>query len=279
MSKLSVNFNPSAEYAVKTLTQLERRLERNMERISSGQRINTAQDDAAGFAVREKMRADIKVFTKGLQNLQNGVALIQTAESSLATVTDLLARMRDLAVQAASDNTSLDRDKLQGEFEQLTAEISRLAEATEFNGRKLLDGSLAAEGLRIHFGTGNSSGSDYMRLTLAGCRLDEDLQLAAAAIDDRPSALATLDAVDAAMEIVNGSRATLGAYQNRLEGMGENLEVRLENLQASEAVISDTDMAAAVTRMTRDKIVRQAAMASLAQANDLPAQAVALLMG
>lgn len=278
MSKLSVNFNPSTEYAAKTLARVERRLQENMERISSGQQINSAQDDAAGFAVREKMRADMAVFKSGLNNLQSGVALVQTAEGTLSSITNLLNRMKELATQAASANVGGDRDKLQEEFDQLGQEIDRLANGVEFNGRKLLDGSLATTGLRVHFGSGNSSGSDYLLLTLDGSGLT-DLGLSAASLASQPNAQSALDAIDTAIDTANRSRARLGAYQNRLDSMQANLMVSLENLQASESIISDTDMAEAMTELTRDQIVREAAMAAMAQASELPAQAVNLLLG
>lgn len=278
MSKLSLNFNPSAEYAADRLAQVEQRLQKNMERLSSGQKINTAQDDAAGFVVREKMRVDLAVMNKGLQNLQSGVALVQTAEGTLGSITNLLIRMKELATQAASANVGTDRDKLKEEFDQLAAEIDRLAHGAQFNGRNLLDGSLAAAGLRIHFGTGNDSYSDYLHMQLDGATLS-DLSLDSTVIDNLAAAHDAMGAIDDAIDTVNLSLAKLGAYQNRLESMQKSLMVSLEKLQASESIISDTDMAAAMVELTRDQIIREAAMASLAQANDLPLQAVSLLIG
>ena len=278
MSKLSINFNLSAEYAASKLAQVEHRLQKNLERLSSGHKINTAQDDAAGFAVREKMRADLAVMDRGLQNLQSGVALVQTAEGTLGTLSNSLTRMKELATQAASANVGRDRDKLKEEFDQLTEEIDRLANSATFNGRKLLDGSLASTGLRIHFGTGNNPNSDYLLIQLDGATL-LDLSLDTTSIDTQTDGQSAMGAIDAAIDTVNGSLAKLGASQNRLESMQKNLMVSLENLQASESIISDTDMAEAMVELTRDQIVREAAMASLAQANNLPAQAVSLLLG
>ena len=278
MSKLSVNFNPSAEYAADRLAQVEQRLQKNMERLSSGQKINTAQDDAAGFVVREKMRADLAGMNKGLQNLQSGVAVVQTAEGTMGSITNLLTRMKELATQASSANVGMDRDKLKEEFDQLAAEIDRLARGAQFNGRNLLDGSLASTGLRIHFGTGNDSYSDYLHMQLDGATLSA-LGLDSTSIDSLTAACDAMGAIDGAINAVNLSLAKLGAYQNRLESMQKSLMVSLENLQASESIISDTDMAAAMVDLTRDQIIREAAMASLAQANDLPLQAVSLLLG
>jgi flagellin len=277
MSKFSINFNPSAEYATDRLTQVEQRLQKNMERLSSGQKINKPQDDAAGFAVREKMRADLAVMNRGLQSLQNGVALVQTAEATLGSITNLLLRMKELATQAASANVGNDRDMLQKEFGQLTAEIERLANGAKFNDRNLLDGSLASTGLRIHFGTGNDSYSDYLLMQLDGVTLS-DLGLELTSIDTSTAAYDAIDAVDNAISTVNGSTAKLGAYQNRLERMQNSLAVSLENLRASESIISDTDVAEVMVQITRDQIIREAAMASLAQANDLPSQVVDLLL-
>jgi flagellin len=278
MSKFSVNFNPAAEYAADRLAQVEQRLQRNMERVSSGQQINSAHDDAAGFAVREKMRADLAVMNRGLQNLQSGVALVQTAEGVMGGITNLLTRMKELATQAASANVGMDRDKLKTEFDQLAAEIDRLANGAEFNGRNLLDGSLASNGLRVHFGTGNDSYSDYLLMQLDGATLSE-LNLDSTSIDNPAAANDAMAAIDGAIGKVSTSLAKLGAYQNRLERMQESLMVSLENLQAAESIISDTDMAEAMVELTTDQIIREAAMASLAQANDLPLQAVSLLLG
>ena len=278
MARFSVNFNPSAEYAADRLAQVENRLQKTMEHLSSGQKINKPQDDAAGYAVREKMRADLAVMNMGLQNLQSGVALVQTAEGTLSTIINLLTRMKELATQASSANAANDRDKLQAEFGQLAEEIDRLANSAEFNGRHLLDGSLASTGLRIHFGTGNHSNSDYLLMQLEGSTL-ADLGLDLTTIDDLTAAQGAMAAVDNAISTVNDHMAKLGAYQNRLESMQKSLMISLENLQASESIISDTDMAKAMMELTRDQIIREAAMASLAQANDLPAQAVSLLLG
>ncbi len=277
MSKMSLNFNPSAEYAAKDLATVQRRLEKTMEQLSSGQQINSAEDDAAGFAVREKMRADLAVLRKGLDNVQQGVALVQTAEGTLSSIANILTRMKELATEAASANVGSNRSKLQEEFAQLIEEIDRIANGTEFNGRKLLDDTLAGTGLRIHFGTGNSSGSDYFYLALDGARV-QDLGLDSVSVDTDTHAQQAIDAVDAAVQALNGQLAKLGAYQNRLESMQANLQVSLENLQASESIISDTDMAQAMVTLTKDQILSQATVAALAQANDLPAQAISLLL-
>ena len=186
--------------------------------------------------------------------------------------------LKELATQASSANVGSDRDKLQAEFGQLAEEIDRLASSAEFNGRNLLDGSLASTGLRIHFGTGNNSTSDYLLIQLGGSRL-ADLGLDLTTIDDPTAAQDAMAAVDNAISTVNDNMANLGAYHNRLESMHRSLMISLANLQASESIISDTDMARAMVELTRDQIIREAAMASLAQANDLPAHAVSLLLG
>jgi flagellin len=224
------------------------------------------------------MRADLAVMNMGLQNLQSGVAVVQTAEGTLSTIINLLTRMKELATQASSANAGNDLDKLQAEFGQLAEEIDRLANSAEFNGRNLLDGSLASTGLRIHFGTGNHSNSDYLVMQFEGSTL-ADLGLDLTTIDNLTDAQDAMAALDDAISTVNDHMAKLGAYQNRLESMQKSLMISLENLQASESIISDTDMAGAMVKLTRDQIIREAAMASLAQANDLPAQAVSLLLG
>jgi len=278
MSKMSVNFNSAAEYAANNLAEVERRLEKETDRISSGQQINSAEDDAAGFAVREKMRADVAVLNKGLENVQQGASLVQTAEGTLGSIANILTRMKELATQAASANVNSDRSAIQTEFSQLASEVDRIANSTEFNGTKLLDNSLAQTGVRIHFGTGNSSGSDYFYLTFGGTRL-QDLGLVSASVDSQTNAQQALDGIDGAIDTLNQQVATLGAYQNRLESVQANLQVSVDNLQASDSAISDTDMAQAMTQLTRDQVLSQAGMAILAQANNLPGQAINLLLG
>jgi flagellin len=278
MSKMSVNFNPAAEYAANKLAEVERRLEKETERLSSGQQINSAEDDATGFAVREKMRADVAVLKQGLENVQQGASLVQTAEGAMGSVVNILTRMKELATQAASANVNSDRSAIQEEFSQLASEVDRIANGTEFNGKKLLDNSLAATGVRIHFGTGNSSGSDYFYLAFGGARL-QDLGLASASVASQTSAQQALDGIDGAIDTLNQQVAKVGAYQNRLESVQANLQVTVDNLQASDSAISDTDMAQAMVELTRDQVLSQASVATLAQANNLPGQAISLLLG
>jgi len=278
MSKMSVNFNPSAEYAANNLAEVERRLEKETDQISSGQQINSAEDNAAGFAVREKMRADVAVLKKGLENVQQGASLAQTAEGALGSVVNILTRMKQLATQAASANVNSDRSAIQAEFSQIASEVDRIANSTQFNGIKLLDNSLAQTGVRIQFGTGNSSGSDYFYLTFGGARL-QDLGLASTAVDSQTNAQQALDSIDGAIDTLNQQVAKLGAYQNRLEDIQANLQVSVDNLQAADSAISDTDMAQAMMELTRDQVLSQAGTAILAQASNLPGQALSLLLG
>ncbi|MBW1980181.1 MAG: flagellin [Deltaproteobacteria bacterium] len=277
MAKISVNFNPSAEYAVHHLALLERRLQQNMERVSSGQNINSAKDDPSGFATRERMRATLATMRQGIKNIQNGVSLAQTAEGALETIVDLLGRMTELATSAASGNVSQEgREKLDAEFQEVAAEIERLSNDTEFNGHKLLDGSLADPGLRIHFGQGNSAGADFLYFRVAGTTL-ADLGLSSTTLSSQTDAQAALAEIKQALATVNERLGSVGAFQNRLENMQADLSLNLENLQETESVISDADMAEAVVSVTQDQVLRQVAMAQLAQANDLAAQAVSLL--
>ena len=286
------------------------KMSKNVEKLSSGYRINRAGDDAAGLAISEKMRAQIRGLTMASKNSLDAISLIQTAEGALQSTHDVLQRMREIAVQSASDTnqTEVDREALQLEFKALMDEIDDTAGKTSFNNQKLIDGSFAgAAGLgpagTIDGGTRKeaftvqvgANRGDELTITIA--RMDSQSigkysgdfntngvpatlvsALSTSNISTQQSASMAIEIVDGSINMVSMQRAALGALQNRLEFKIQNLDTSTENLQAAESRIRDTDMAKEMTSFTKNNILFQAATAMLAQANALP-QGVLQLLG
>jgi flagellin len=245
----------------------------SLEKLSSGYRINRAGDDAAGLAISEKMRGQIRGLQQGSRNSQDGVSLIQTAEGALNETHSILQRMRELAVQAANDtNVDKDLDAIKAEVQELTAEIDRIATETEFNTQTLLDGSADS----VHFQVGANSGQ-VISLSI------NDMQASTLAVKDVATTNITalqsvaIANVDAAIVTVSEERANLGAIQNRLEHTIRNADNAAENLQAAESRIRDVDMAQEMTEYSKFSILRQASQSMLAQANQAPQGVLQLL--
>ena len=275
-------------------------ISKNMERLSSGFRVNRASDDAAGLAISEKMRAQIRGLNQAARNSQDAVSLVQTAEGGMQTIQDILQRMRELTVQAGNETNNnatdqIDLDALQAEFDQLVDEIEQIAVTTEFNAMKLLDGSGGAnedgnfvmqvganaeQTMDVSIGNMSADGLGVLQLRSGGAVGAE------ATIGDRTGALTdqelarttTLTTLDTAINSVSMARANLGAYQNRLEFKIQNLNNQSENISAAESRIRDADMAQMMTEFTKNNILFQASTAMLAQANSLP-QSVLQLLG
>lgn len=247
---------------------------KNLEKLSSGYKINRAGDDAAGLAISEKMRAQIKGLDMATKNSQDSISLIQTAEGALNETHAILQRMRELAVQSGNDtNETLDREFLQDEIEQLTAEITRIADTTEFNEKKLLDGSLSNAGLVFQIGA-----NENQNMSLKINNMDATaLKINALDIETRAGATAAIVSIDDAIKAVSTQRSALGAVQNRLEHTINNLGAASENLTAAESRIRDTDMAAEMMAFTKNNILTQAAQSMLAQANQQPQGVLQLL--
>jgi flagellin len=261
--------------ALRNLQTTNQSMEKSMEKLSSGLRINRAADDAAGLAISEKMRAQIGGMEQASRNAQDGISMIQTAEGALQETHNMLRRMRDLAVQASSDtNTDADRAELQKEFSNLQSEIQRVAEDTEFNTKTLLTGGVSGEKLQIGANNGQTISVSINNMTASGLGVDSGN----AGISNQASAAAAIDTLDTAIGSVSSERANLGAIQNRLEHTIKNLDVSRENLQAAESRIRDTDMAKEMSEMTKDQVMRQAGTAMLAQANQ-KSQGVLQLLG
>ncbi len=277
-----INHNITAMNAYRNLSTVNERVDKTMEKLSSGMRINRAGDDAAGLAISEKMRGQIRGLTMATKNAQDGISLIQTAEGALNESHAILQRMRELAVQSANDtNTGEDREKLQLEMNQLRQELDRISDTTEFNTRKLLTGEYAEQGLVFHIGANKdqivSLTVNDMSATALGVQGGEDT--AALSISTQLNSEDAIKIVNDAIEKVSEERAKFGALQNRLEHTINNLRVSAENLQASESRIRDADMAQEMVAMSKDKIISQSGTAMLAQANAAPQGVLQLLKG
>ena len=252
-------------------------ISRNMERLSSGFRVNRAADDAAGLAISEKMRSQIRGLNQASRNSQDAISLVQTAEGGMQTIQDVLQRMRELAVQSSSDtNTEEDRNALQAEFTALRSEISDISTRTEFNTMVLLND----EEMFITVQSG-ANGGQTTRLDIPD--LDPNALGAggltnASTVATADGARAAIGALDSALQSVSMARANIGAVQNRLEFKIQNLNNQAENIAAAESRIRDADMAATMTEFTKNNILFQASTAMLAQANSQP-QSVLQLLG
>ncbi len=251
---------------------------KSMEKLSSGSRINRAGDDAAGLSISEKMRAQIRGLDMASKNAQDSISMIQTAEGSLNEAHAILQRMRELAVQASNDtNVTIDRTSISDELGELKSELTRIKDNTQFNTKKLLDGTAGAT-VTAQVGA-NSGETMTLDFTTKGIDLTDVIgtDIATITVDTSTNAQATVDAVNDAIESVSAGRSKLGAYQNRLEHTIKNLDNSAENLQASESRIRDVDMAKEMMNYTKTNIITQAAQSMLAQANQAPQGVLQLL--
>jgi flagellin len=271
---LRINQNIEALNAWRNLVATSNNLAKSMEKLSSGLRINRAGDDAAGLAISEKLRGQVRGLNQAVRNAQDGISLIQTAEGALNETHSILQRLRELAVQGANDTlTDADRNAIQQEIDSLLAEIDRIATTTEFNTKKLLNGDVATTALNFQIGanTGQTIAVTIATATAAALTID--------GISVGSSALANqaIASIDSAITAISSSRASLGAIQNRLEHTIANLNVAAENLSASESRIRDADMALEMMNFTKTQILQQAGVAMLAQANMAPQAVLQLL--
>lgn len=271
---LRINQNIAAMNSYRNLSVTDGQMAKSLEKLSSGFRINRAADDAAGLAISEKLRGQVNGLNAASSNAQNAISLIQTAEGALNETHSILQRMRELSVQSANDtNTDADRTQIQKEVTALQEELTRIADTTQYNKKNLLNGD--ATTTPLVFQVGANSGQT-ISVTIA----DQDaaaLGVAAATVATQAGAAAAITSIDAAIETVSGTRASLGAVQNRLEHTVNNLNVASENLAASESRIRDTDMAKEMMSFTRAQILSQAGTAMLAQANQAPQGVLSLL--
>ena len=278
---LRILHNTTALSAYRNLSVTQSRLGRSIEKLSSGLRIVRASDDAAGLAISEQMRADVRSMNQAVRNANDGISLLQTAEGALNEVSGMLTRMRELAEQAANGSLSTSqRATLDQEFQALASEITRIADTTEFNGTKLINGALSsgsASSATFQIGIGTTT-NDRLTIGISAMQATSIGISAAAAISAMAFARTALDLVDSAIANVAKQRGIMGAVQNRLERTIANLSISAENLTAAESQIRDVDMAEEMATFTKNQILTQAGTAMLAQANLLP-QSVLTLLG
>jgi flagellin len=278
---LRINQNIAALNAYRNLSVSDTQMAKSLEKLSSGYRINRAGDDAAGLVISEGLRAQVTGLKVAVRNAQDGISVVQTAEGALTEVHSLLQRVRELAVQASSTATTSQsaRDAIKDEVTEAINEIDRIGGATDFNGTKLLNGSVSA--LTFQVGASSDTAVDQVVVDLSTATTvgSVGLSLTTVAASIGAGDVAVLDDIDAAIEDVSTLRGKLGAYQNRFEHTIANLNVAVENLAASESRIRDTDMALEMANFTRHQILTQAGTAMLAQANAASQGVLQLLRG
>lgn len=274
---LRINTNVASLNAQRNLKGTRLDMEKTFEQLSSGERINRAGDDAAGLAISENLKAQIRGLGQAERNAADGISLVQIAEGALAEASNILIRLRELSVQAASDTIgSTERKFLNVEFEQLTSEIDRIANSTEFNRVPLLNGTGAVFDIQI--GTRNDPIAD--RLTFDASSADVNiaaLGLNLASVADKISSQNSLTSIDQAIVSVSGIRADFGALQNRLQSTINNIGVSIENLSAANSRVRDADVASATADLTKGSILVNAGTSVLAQANQYSRNALSLI--
>lgn len=274
---LRINTNVGAISAQRYLNQNTQAKSKDLEMLSSGSRINKAGDDAAGLAISERLKSHIRSMVQASRNANDGISLVQVAEGATNEIGNILVRMRELSIQAASDTIGdVERGFINKEVGHLKDEISRISSSTEFNGAKLLDGSIPE--LEVQVGIHNDASLDRIRFDSAEQTVTLDsLGITDVATDTKESSQSNLDNIDVAISNLNERRASFGALQNRLQSTVNNLAVFRENTEAANSRVRDTDMAEATTELTRHNILTQANTAMLAQAQMTPQLALKLL--
>ncbi len=285
----TINTNIASLNAQRSLGMSQSSLSTSMQRLSSGLRVNSAKDDAAGLAIAERMNAQVRGMNVAVRNANDGISLAQTAEGSLGKVADALQRMRELAVQSANDtNSGSDKDSLDKEFGELAKEIQRVLGATSFNGKHVL----GSEAGTLQFQVGaNTTGNDTIEIVTPDLTTDITITAIAgtdntgqsrATIDSAATTSAihgVIDSIDTALNTVNSQRAVLGASQSRFDSVISILQVSVENQTAARSRIMDADFALETANLSRAQILQQAGNAMVAQANQLPQQVLKLLQG
>jgi flagellin len=273
---LSIRTNVSALNAQRNLQQTQQLMESSLSRLSSGYRITKASDDAAGLGVSENLRAQVRSLQQAQRNAYDGVNVVQLAEGSFNEISSILVRARELAMQSASDGIGdTERGYLTTEFTALMNEVDRIVDTTEFNGQKLVDGTLSATGLTFQVGIRDTA-NDRIELTIADSGTSA-LGLSAASVSSKAGAQSALAMIDNAINSVSTRRASLGSMGNRLSSTISNLGVAHENLSAANSRIRDVDVAQESSRLTKSQILMQAGVSVLAQANSTPQVALSLL--
>ncbi len=279
---LVVNTNVASLTSQRHLSRNTTALNKSLERLSSGFRINRGSDDAAGLQLSENLRAQIRGSKAALANVQDGVNLLNIADGGLSVITENIQRMRELAVQAANDTYDANqRTAIQQEYDARAADITRISGAVEFNGITLLNASAAAAALTLQVGP-NENAVDELAVGATSFNVASDaatLGVAAGVLNSNANAQAAITLLDTALTTVNGRRATIGSFVNQLESAAENLMIGVENLSASESRVRNVDVASESAQLTRNQILQQASASMLATANQSPQLALSLLQG
>ena len=283
----TINTNLNSLNAQRSLSSSQSSLAMSMQRLSSGMRVNSAKDDAAGLAIAERMTSQVRGMNVAMRNANDGISMSQTAEGAMGKVTDSLQRMRELAVQAAnSTNSDTDKNSLDKEFGELSKEIQRVLGGTSFNGQHMLGSDAKAFVFQVG---ANTTANDTINITTTDLTSDSTVTAVAgtdnqgtgrAVIDSTASSVAVqgvIDQIDTALSTVNDNRAIMGASQSRFDSVIANLQHSVENQTAAKSRIMDTDFAAETANLSRAQILQQAGNAMVAQANQLPNQVMTLL--
>jgi len=279
---LVINTNTLSLNAQRSLSKNTMALQQSMERLSSGYRINRAGDDAAGMQVSENLRTQIRGSQKALDNVQDGMNVLNIADGALSVITENLQRMRELAVQAANDTyDATQRAAIKLEIDARAADITRISTATQFNGVALLDGNATAAAMTLQVGPNNVVANDVITIGGAFATASDATTLgvnaAATLVATAANARTTIGLLDTAITTINTRRATVGSFVNQLESAQENLMIAIESFQAAESRVRNVDVAAESAKLTQNQILQQSSLAMLSQANQAPALALKLL--
>jgi flagellin len=278
-----INHNIPAMITGNALRTVDRQLQKSLERLSTGMRINRASDDAAGLSVSEQLRTQVRGLNMGARNIQDGISLVNIAEGALVEVESMLQRMRELSIQAANDTlTSVERNYVGIEVDQLKSEVDRIVSGTQYNSMRLLNGvdPWGTTGGVLHIGPNNDPTADTLSYVINPMdTVSLGIDGANLQVDTQVNATASISTLDTALTSVNALRADLGAMTNRLEHALANQENQEQNMQAAESVIRDADFAAETTMFTRNQILSQSSTAMLSQANMAPQSVLSLLQG
>lgn len=274
---MRINTNVQSLAAQRSLGNVKRAQDSTLEKLSSGARINKAGDDAAGLAISEKLKANIRGTQQATRNAGDGISMVQTAEGGLNEVSNILIRLRELSVQSASDTVGdTERSFTDMEFQSLTKEVDRIAESTKFNGKDLLNGQ--GDQMDLQIGIYNNEGLDRISYDPSSTSARaSDIGIDGLSVATKGGAQENLEALDSAIEKISGNRANLGALQNRLQSTISNLEVSTENLSAANSRIRDTDIAKESAELARTNILSNSATSVLAQANQSNSGALRLV--
>ncbi|HEY8272488.1 MAG TPA: flagellin [Pseudobdellovibrionaceae bacterium] len=274
---IRISTNVASINAQRTMAGGQREIQKSMAQLASGSRITKSADDAAGLAISENLKSQMRSYTQAQRNANDGISLVQTAEGGLNEVSNILTRMRELSIQASSDTVG-DRERgfTDKEVQQLKQEMQRIAQTTRFGNTKLLDGSGSEFDFQV--GINNKDDEDRIRYdaSMTNAQID-NLGVDGFDFTSKEGAQSALEKIDSAQSQVNGYRASLGALQNRLQSTSDNLGVMNENISAANSRIRDTDIAAATSEMTRNSVLLNANTSVLGQANQLPQLALKLL--